>query len=180
MSAFDADLKVLAQKLHKMASIEGPRAVSSALNKTGALIQTQVVKDVSKDSKIQQKIIRKKAFIRKSTAKKQRTTISMYRTGVPLISLATGKNAIQEPAHGFISVKGFFVERGFINKVKRTGQRQVFQRAGRKRYPISVVRVNIQRIVDVSMPKRVSQKMNTDFPRLLRRDLEYRITRYGG
>lgn len=180
MSSFDTDLKVLAKKLHRMAAIEGPRAVSSALNKTGALIQTQVVKDVSKDSKIPQKIIRRKAFIGKSTARKQRTTISMYRTGVPLISLATGKNSIQEPAPGWISVKGFFVERGFINRVRKTGKKQVFQRKNSKRYPIDVVRVNIQRVVDTSMPKQTALKMRNEFPRLLKRDLEYRITRYGG
>lgn len=180
MSSFDADLKVLAKKLYNLASVEGPRAVSSALNKTGALTQTQVVKDVSKDSKIPQKIIRRKAFIGKSTARKQRTTISMYRTGVPLISLATGKNSIQEPAPGWISVKGFFVERGFINRVRKTGKKQVFQRKNRLRYPIDVVRVNIHQIVDTSMPKLTAQKMRDDFPRLLRRELEYRITRYGG
>jgi hypothetical protein len=180
MSSFDADLKVLAKKLYNLASVEGPRAVSSALNKTAALIQTQVVKEVAKEAKIPQKIIRKKAFIRRSTAKKQRTTISLYRTGVPLITLAGGKGAVQEPAPGWISVKGFFVQRGFINRVRKTGKNQVFQRKNRLRYPIDVVRVNIHQIVDASMPKHTAQKMRDDFPRLLKRDLEYRITRYGG
>lgn len=178
LTGFERDIKKLASTLHKASSVEGPRAVSSALNKTGAKIRTLVIRDVAKETKVPQKLIRKKAYFSKSTARKQRASISLYRSGVPLISIAGGKNAVQEPAPGWISVKGFFVERGFINTVKRTGKRHVLQRKGKARNPIDVVKINIHRAIDKSVPKRTAQLMRSDFPRLLKRDLEYRISKH--
>lgn len=176
LSAFEKDIKQLSKTLYKMSHVEGPRAVSSALNKTAAKIRTVVVRDVSKETQVPQKIIRKKAYFRRSTARKQKASISLYRSGVPLISIAGGKNAIQEPAPGWISVKKFFVERGFVNKVR--GRNQVLQRKGRARRPIDVVKINIYPAVDKAMPRRTNQMMSTEFPRLLRRELEYRISKY--
>lgn len=180
LDAFDRDIKVLAGRLKLISTREGPRAVSSALNKSGAKIRTIVVKETSKETKVPQKMIRKKAFIRSSTARTQKTTISLYRTGVALISLATGKNSIQTPAPGYIAIKGFFVQRGFINKLRRTGKRQVFQRRTQKRMPIDVVKVAIYHAVDKVMPKATKSVMDADFGKLLKHELEHRIRRHGG
>lgn len=177
-AGFDRDIKKLAVTLNKLSSVEGPRAVSSALNKVAAKIKTQIVRDVSKETKVPQKIIRKKAFISRSTARKQRASISLYRSGVPLISIAGGKNAVQAISPGWISVKGYFVQRGFVNRIRRTGQQQILQRKGQARKPIDVVKINIYPAVDKSVPRRTAQLMKSDFPKLLKRDLEYRISKY--
>lgn len=178
LSGFEQDIKKLSKTLYKISEVEGPRAVSSALNKTGAKIRTRVIRDVAKEAKVPQKIIRKKAYFNRSTAKKQRATLSLYRSGVPLISIAGGKNAIQSPAPGWISVKGFFVERGFVNRVRRTGKRQIFQRKGKSRHPIDVVKINIYPMVDKYTPIHTERLMRGEFPTLLKKDLQYRISKY--
>lgn len=157
----------LNQKCQRLANIETKRASSAALNKTAAKIRTQVVRGVSKETRIPGKHIRKRVYIKRSSARTQFARLTAYRRDISLNSLKP-----RQLKKGF-SAAGRKYPSAFRAK-GRNGSEQIFQRKGKARYPIEVVKVPISEHVDRITPKVARQIFKREYPRLLAHEIDYR------
>ena len=163
----------LNRKIHRLATTETQRATSSALNKTAAKIKTQVIRPVAKETRVQAKYVRKRVYIRRSKARTQYVRITAYRRDITLQSINP-----RQLKKGF-SGAGRRYPDAFRAK-GRNGKQQIFQRKGKARLPVDVVRIPIAATVDRVVPKVAERLLRQEYPRLLRRDLEYRAKRLAG
>lgn len=201
MEQWERDVAKMAKTLRKIAAIEVPRGSSAALTKVAALSKTQVKKGVSTKTKIPQKHIGKKVFIRKSTARTQVSQVDVYRDGVSLVSVLTPKNIKNRTRRSFhrrknrpqIKWKGRSFTGAFVAKVSfgrrdrrssRTrrktsiGQPQVFEREGEDQSPIEAVKIPIKKEVAQVSGVVIGRVMKSEFPRLLKHEMEYRLSKY--
>jgi hypothetical protein len=177
----DRQIKQLARKLGNIKRIEVPRANAAALNGIGRRSRTRIVSGVAKETRIPQKEIRRKTYLARATAKNQQAKLTGYARPVAAASLlskgqrankiGTGTNRRGVSARGY-SWPGAFLQRGNNDNV------HVFRRSGKDRYPIEVIKIDInkpfQRVMRV-VPKRL---MKSDYGRLLRHELDFRIRKY--
>lgn len=173
MNRTSKDIKRLNAKMEKLAKVEMRKASNSALNKTAARIKSRLVKQVATETKLQQKHIRKRVFIKKSSFKTLFARITAYRRDMPLIS--TG-NARQNKK-GVRAAKQQHSS-AFINNVN--GRAHVLRRKSKARYPLELLKIAVVKIVD-KFTRPIAQKiMKEDYPKLLRQEVEYRIKKLSG
>lgn len=176
----DRDVKYLARKLSDISQNAVTKADYAALKKTAARIKTQAVREVAAEVNIPQKHIRKRMFIRVKINRNHRQgRITGYRRDIPLIRLGTAQVALNQGGGGKILKIGSKSYPGaFVNRIRKTGDWQVMQRIGKKRYPVKVLKIDIARAVDRSLPRKSRQLMSSEYPKLLKHELNYRLSRY--
>lgn len=177
----DRQIKSYIKKLRNISRIEVPRANASALNKVGGLVKTRVVRDVSQQTRVPQKDIRKRTYFSRASAKKQFALLKAYAKPVPASRLltkgqiasrmGTGTNKRGVRAKGY-EWAGAFIQRGNNDNV------HVFRRKGSARYPIEKIDVDIDKPLSNILPKTTRQVMRSDYRRLLERDLKFRLSKY--
>lgn len=181
MSDLSAQIKVLEKKLKKISTVEIPRASSAALNKGMQRAKSRAVKGVAKQSSLPQKPIRKKVFIKKSTAKTLKTKLSFYKTDINAVSLlgpAQINKAIPRGTNSRgVRVAGRQFNHAFVNRV-RNGP-QVLRRTSEYRYPLEVIKISIKKQVDDVVPKTVKRIAKSELPKLHRHELTQRLKKYG-
>lgn len=170
--SLDKQAARLAKKLRAIGRQEVPRAGSAALNKSAKRIKTRVVRGVSKETKVVQKHIRKKVFIKRSTPRTQKAEFRVYRRDIAAIGLnpRTSRKGVR--------VAGKLHSGAFINTLRKTGQRHVLKRKGVKRYPVEIIKIPISESVDKISRKVAVRVMRQDYPKLLQHELVYRLDKY--
>lgn len=164
----DLAVKRLEKKLSKISKVETDRAYSAAVNKVAARIKTRVVRAVAGDTKIAQKVVRRRIYLRRSRAKTGKAVITFY--GKPVNAIDTNYSLLKR---GY-KVAGTLYPRTFFAKGKGP-RHQIFQRKGAARYPIAPVRIPISDEVERYAVPITAQLMKTEFPDLLRHELGVRI-----
>jgi len=181
MVPYEQQINQLKSKLISYKAIEVPRAVASALNKTGQRVVTRTVKGVAKSLVVPQKEVRKRVYLSRANAKNMRVRVRNYYRGISAINLKardTGKG-------GWLGRKGRGVraqgKRHYPNAFiayGRKGNRHVFERQGVDRFPLKVQRIQIKGAVDDIAPKVAERVLKQDFERLLVHDLKYRLRKF--
>lgn len=198
--SLDRDIKKLARKLSDISKSAIPKADAAALKKTAARIKTRVVKDVARETQIQQKHIRKRVYSRvKITKDFRQGTITAYRRDIPAISLGVATSLVKSvKGQRLISQsgrdrKGRFTKRefagntsikvgkntyqnAFINQTR--GSWQIMRRLTSKAYPIEIIKVKIAPAVDRCLPGYSREMMKGKYPDLLKHELEWRLKKY--
>lgn len=178
--SLDRDLKKLEEKLIKISTKEYDRANYSALNKTGARIKTQVVRQVAARTGIKNKYLNKKVFASKAALKNNFIRIRHYREGVPVISLNAkqtkqGVRALKTMHQGaFIADGSKGTGKGILNRA------QVLRRLGSARNPLEVVKKPIKDDVDNVFPRVTKVVFEREYPKLLQHELTWRINKLLG
>ncbi|SEQ49142.1 Prophage minor tail protein Z (GPZ) [Amphritea atlantica] len=181
LMSYDQQIDQLKRKLSAYKTIEVPRAASSALNKTIKASETRTVRGVAKAINVPQKYVRKRIYIKRSTARTLQSRLRSYYRGISVIDLNakdTGKGGWSQRKGKGVKTSGkrqysnAFIARGTNNQL------HVFQRTGTARLPVDVVRIEIQQHVDVIAPKAAEREMRQGFERRLIHDLKWRLSKY--
>lgn len=189
MSSLDREVAALDALFVDLGRKHMPRATASALNKTAALARTRVIRGVSKEAAVQQKLIRDRVYVRKASPKDQRASVRVYIRGVSLIRMKardTGRGGwSKRRGDGVKAPGGHHYPDSFIAKAPN-GKLQVFernlkvsQRNGRKYHHVDVIRVPIKREVEAITPRVVQRLMRNRFPDLLNNELDWRLKKAG-
>ena len=188
---FNAQLRAVNRRL-KQSTHPVKAGASSALNKTASRIKSRVVKAVSGDVRVTQKHIRKRVYIRKSTAKTMMAKVTAYRRDIPVISMGIANTRLTRKgsvvridgksyagafiADGSAGYGRYIRGRGYQNTTLKSFQ--VLRRTGNSRYPIEVVKVIISPSVDRHTPKIAREQMQTEYPRIAQHEIDYRMQKY--
>jgi len=189
MSRMDKEAAVLDAQFAALGRKQMPRATASALNKTAALARTRTIRGVSKQAGIQQKLIRKRVYVRKAKPKEQRASVRAYIRGVSLIRMKprdSGRGGWRTRRGDGVKARGgHHYSDAFIAKSPK-GHLQVFERNlkvsrrnGRKYHHVDVVRVPISREVEAIAPRVVGRLMRNRFPGLLQHEMDWRLKKLG-
>lgn len=167
-----------------------PRAVVSALNKTAPLARTRTIKGTAKQTKIQQKLIRQRVFVRRATTRTMTASIRAYTRGVGVIHMKprdTGKGGWKNRrGSGVKAAGGRQYRNAFVAKTPG-GKKQVFERTGRvtgnaarrNYHHITVVREPIRQAVENIAPRVAKRVMQSRFHGLLAHEIDRRIKGIG-
>lgn len=177
----------LTNKLNRIKSMEVPRAVSSALNKTAGVSKTRTVRGVAKSIGLPQKHVRKRVYIARSKPGTLRVRLRSYYRAVNAIFLPgirdTGKYKKGHRGRVGSGVKargGWHWEEAFIAKGKG-GKKSVFYRTQRNagaKDTLKAIRIDIEKEVNAIAPKAAERELRQNFPMRLKRDLAYRLQKY--
>lgn len=178
--SLDRDIQKLARKLSDISKNAVPKADFAALRKVTAQTKSRVVKDVAGEVKIPQKHIRKRVYTKVKVARDyRRARITAYRRDIPVISLGLVQTSVnRRTGIKNLKVGGRMYPGAFINQIRKTGQWQVMQRKGAKRYPLEVLTVKIAPQVDRYLPTRSREIMRAKYPNLLKHELTWRLKKY--
>ncbi len=178
--SIENDIKRLAKKLNKISTVEVPRAAARALNRSATTVRKLTVQDVSRGLKLPAKEIRKRAFFSRANAKKQRAKITAYARDVSVISLLRGPTIDRFMGTGTnrkgVRARGRQFDAAFINQYR--GRAQVFRRLSNKSHPIEVVKIPINNPLARSLKLRSRRVMQTDFRRIFKNELQFRLKKY--
>ncbi|ETT08700.1 prophage minor tail protein Z [Providencia alcalifaciens F90-2004] len=129
-----------------------PIATAQAINRVAARAISRSVKQVSKEVRIQQKIIRKRVKFSKASSKhgtpKARVTVN--RGNLPAIVLGTARVQLSRNRNSghrmgsTLKVGKFTFHNAFIQQLNN-GRWHVMQRVGKSRYPIEVVKIPVSK-----------------------------------
>ena len=177
----DKQIKSYIKKLRKIKGVEVPRANASALNKVSRTARARSVRGVSAETRVPQKLLRKRIFLNKATAKKQSAQIKNFVKPVSASGLLTKNQIDKKLGTGTnrrgVTAKGYKWQGAFIQRGKNENI-HVFRRKGKKRLPIEVIKVPINASAQRVVPKVVRRLMKTDYPRLLKQDLKFRLSKF--
>ncbi len=172
----DHQIKQLSRKLGEIAFKDVQQAMATSLNKTATHVKGRTVRGVSKETGIKQKILRKRVFISRANKQKQRAKITTYSQGVPIIVLLSpGQRKPNRRRKGLRLGKRFY-KSAFINNVR--GNPQALKRVGESRYPIEVLRIDIEKIADRIQKKVATRAMDGFYRRTLANDLKFRLQKH--
>lgn len=190
----DQQIADLTQKLDSIKSVEVPRAAASALNKTAQAARTRTVRGIAKSIKVPQKHVRKRVYLGKARSQKLKSRIRTYYRGIALIDLKPtdrGRGGwktrrgqgVKAGSHVYSDA---FVAMGRHSKkhvFRRTGKTSMVDRKGSKSgsykyHHVEVVRIGLRRHVDVIAPKAAKRELQQNFPKRLRHDLAWRLSKY--
>ena len=167
----NSELAAQIKRLKKYAEKDVPNAHRMAINRTLKKAKTALVKAVSKDTGIKQKVLNQ------SKASKSRVYVDAAKggkgasaaklkfnvKGIPIINLNP------KFVGSGIMASGYWVSGGFIaNGTKGSGrgrlkQSHVLQRSSEAQYPVKIVRVEIAPFVNKNGLKIVKKKFKEDF-----------------
>ena len=177
----DKQINSYIRKLRKIKNVEVLRANASALNKGTRTIRAKSLKAISAETRVPQKLLRKRIFSNKATAKKQSAQIKSFIKPVSASSLLTKNQINNKLGTGTnrrgVTAKGYKWQGAFIQRGKNENL-HVFRRKGKKRLPLEVIKVPIDASAQRVLPKVARRFMKTGYPRLLKQDLKFRLSKY--
>lgn len=177
-------------KLKRIGGTELRRAASSALNKTGALARTRVIKGVASAEKVPVGQVRKRVYLARSTAKTLKIVQIGYARPISLVALIRNPSADQGRRRKRVlrvnktAYPDAFIRQGTGGKVhvfQRNGQTG---RKGKGRWAkyknlerIDKVGIEIQTTVKTVLPKVQRRVYNSDFRRLFAHEYNFRLSK---
>ncbi len=172
----------LSRKLRQIRAVEVPRAGSSALNKTTALIRTQGTRATAARVRLKVSTIRKRVVVNRATPKKQRAQIKVYTRPISAISqFPPGRRARLTEGRGTnrrgTRVAGRQIDRAFVAR-GINGNLQVFRRRTDKRLPLEAIKFRIRGDAEAVFPSVSRRVMRSRYTQLLTQDLRFRLNKY--
>ncbi|MBJ7555390.1 phage tail protein [Marinomonas spartinae] len=178
------------RKLKRIGGTELRRAASSALNKTGALARTRIIKGVAASAKVPVGQVRKRVYLARSTARTLKIVQIGYARPISLVALI--RNPM--PDQGQRRKRQLRVnKKAYPNAFIRQGvggKTQVFERNGKKgrqgkgrwaKYKnlerLDKVGIEIQPTVEKVLPKVQRRVYNANFRRLFAHEYNFRLSK---
>lgn len=181
-------------ELHKRFNIlsgnDVKRAQSSALNKAGARVKTNAIKQSASPLGVSQKLIRPRIKLKKSTLRSQVASVWGGMQGIPLIKLKA------KAFDGGVQAGTYLVAGAFIatatNSPKQSrrgrsapssglvGKPQVFKRKGRGAYPLENQKLIIAPEVSKQMKRSAERVLRNDMRKIMQQEYRFRVLRKAG
>ncbi|MFB9995716.1 phage tail protein [Providencia rustigianii] len=162
-----------------------PIATAQAINRVAARAISRSVKQVSKEVRIQQKIIRKRVKFSKASSKhgtpKARVTVN--RGNLPAIVLGTARVQLSRSRHAgnrigsTLKVGKFTFHNAFIQQLNN-GCWHVMQRVGKSRYPIEVVKIPVSKPLTEAFEEHAINVRESDIDKEVRYALNNQLRLY--
>ncbi len=170
--SIDSQIQRLTKGFRDVSKRQIPAAHSSAVNKTVSKVKTRTVRGVSRETKVPAKFIRKRFVVSRSKPRLPRSKLTAYQQGVSVASFA------RNPAVGKkVRAGGKFYPDAFYNSAPQGGV-LAYRRKGGARYPIDVLKVDIEEPINRIMPKVSQRVFKNEYPVILRRELIFRANKY--
>ena len=181
----DYDLRKLHKRLDDIGKKVVTRAANSAINKTAASIKVRAVKEISKETGLTQKVIRKQIDIARSSRGTLRAVVSAKGSAVNVIEFVTPsrRNTKAFRKNRGVSAKPWRKRRvfkgTFIGHGKNSGKALVFKRTGKNPYPIKALHgPSIPRtFIEERVNKLLVNTARELFRKNLKRDLDFFMSR---
>ena len=180
-----ADLDTISNSILK-------KAATTALNTTTRRVMTQVVKQVAKNTKVPQKVIRKRTKLRsKANYDDLTAVIEIFTKPVPAIHLLTNQRIVSSMGTGTnkrgVTARGRTFEKAFIQRgnyrnihvFKRIGQFKNVPgpRGGTRKEKIDVVKIDVHEFVDSALSENLNKVVADVFPKILAHEIKRRVER---
>ncbi|EPC5388276.1 phage tail protein [Serratia proteamaculans] len=146
-----------------------PRATAQSLNRVAGRAISRSTKLVAEDVRVQQKLIRQRARLRRASAEQNppRATLSINRGNLPAIKLGAARMQLSRRV-GFVGKQGSVLKIGrytfrnaFIQQLAN-GRWHVMRRVGRSRYPIEVVKIPLVTPLTKAYQEETRRLLETD------------------
>lgn len=177
-------------KLKRIGGIEMRRAASSALNKTGSLARTRIIKGVASSVKVPVSQVRKRVYLSRSNVRTLKIVQIGYAKPISLVALIrnpspdTGRRRRRALRVNKKTYPEAFIRTG------KNGKVHVFERNGKKgrqgkgrwaKYKnldrIDKVGIEIQPTVEKVLPKVQRRVYQSDFRRIFAHEYNYRLSK---
>ncbi|WP_263079492.1 phage tail protein [Endozoicomonas sp. Mp262] len=186
MATIDQQIKALNRSLAKKDKVV-KGAVRWSLNRAATMAKTRIIRGVARQHKLQNKVVKKRVYIGKAAADKMVAKITGYGQPVPAISLGNVRvmkktGQVRAGKHSFPSAFYASGEKGYGKYIKGQGYQQtklkkyqVLQRTTDKRYPLEVVKIEINDTVQSITPRVCQRIMQNEYPRIANREISRRL-----
>lgn len=178
------------RKLRRIGGGEMRRAASSALNKTGALARTRIIKGVASAEKVPVGQVRKRVCLARSTVKTLKIVQIGYARPISLVTLIRNPSPDQgQRRKRSLKVNKKVYPNAFV-RTGKNGKTHVFERNGKKgrqgkgrwaKYKnlekLDKVGIEIQPTVEKVLPKVQIRVYNSDFRRLFAHEYNFRLSK---
>lgn len=178
------------RKLNRIGGTELRRAASSALNKTGGIARTRIIKGVSASAKVPVNQVRKRVTLEKSKVKTLKIVLKGYARPISLVALIRNPEADKgRRRRQSLRVNKKVYPEAFI-RVGLKGKLHVFERNGKKgrqgkgRWAknknlerLDKVGIEIRKTVEQVFPKVQVRVYNSEFRRLFAHEYKFRLSR---
>ena len=158
------------------------RAQVQALNKTGAKVNTQTVRDTAKAVGVKQKFIRERIFFRgrlRATKNSLEAVILVKHAGIPSMKLGNvqSKRARKGRRGGAgIKVGKHYYPHGFVAQMPN-GKWLAVQRKGRARLPLEELKVKIIPHAEQAAQRALRSVGRREYPIELERALKFQLSK---
>jgi hypothetical protein len=180
--SLQVQIKRLEKKLKAIAEKEFPRAAVSALNKIVKPASNDVAKTVAARQKLPVKVVRQQVSIRKATFRDPSALVRSYTRGISVARLVSAATLVKRMGTGTnktgVTARGKTYKSAFINRTRRNQKVFVFERLGKSRFPLDVVRVPIDEALNDTQLKTVQSRYKNNFQKLYLHELNYRLSKY--
>lgn len=143
-------------------------ASARALNKTALWLRTQTTREVSKQKRIPQKLIRERLQILRANRKQLTAFIKAKLYGIRPEKLGT----IRQTKKG-TQVKSHTFDGAFVAQMPKAEQASIYKRKSKARLPIRSMRIPIADESEQVMEQLLDQKMMERFETLFYHELKY-------
>ena len=179
------DLDAMAKGLSSMKGHHVRKATARAIERTLIAARHAATTEVEKKDKVKKHLIKNKTKIRKPKWKKLEGSLDIYQSPIPLISTVTNRGKLNtkrlvglegrkyknKQALGGTRVKARganrFYHRGFINRIKKTGQIHLLQRHGKATYKVRVPKIMVHKTMNKVTPRALAHAESTTFNKVL-------------
>lgn len=178
------------RKLKRIGGTELRRSGSSALNKTGALARTRIIKGVSATAKVPVGQVRKRVYLARSTAKTLKIVQIGYAKPISLVALIRNPKADQGRRRkrtlkvNRVAYPNAFMREGAGGKVHVFQRNGKTGRQGKGRWAkyknlerLDKLGVEIQPTVEKVLPKVQRRVFDSNFRRLFAHEYNYRLSK---
>ena len=162
-----------------------PVATAQAINRIAVRAISRSVKQVSQETKVQQKIIRNRVRLKRASSKHStpKARLIVNRGNLPAIVLGTARmqlsrNKGMERRHNSVLKVGKFTFRGAFIQQLNNGKWHVMQRVGRSRYPIDVVKIPLTKPLTEAFEEHAVNVRETDIEKEMRYALNNQLRLY--
>jgi len=145
------DIHKMTQSLNRLQKTLVPTATITALNKTGTRIKTNVVRNLSTRTGIQQKILRKRIRIYKARRNRAVLTVWFGSYDITYASFTSKRSAVKTTKTGIRIGRRQFP--GAFRATMKSGHTDYYQRTGKARLPIKKAAVSIEHDANAVMSK---------------------------
>lgn len=179
------------RKLKRIGGTEMRRAASSALNKTGALARTRIIRGAAKATTVPIGLMRKRVFLARASAKNMTIVQTGYSRPISLIDMVrTVKADVGQRRRRRLRVRGKVYPHAFIREMPSSGKILAVERNGKKgrqgkgrwaKYKnlekIDAVTIPIHRKVNEILPNVNQRVYQQHFRRLFAHEYNFRLSR---
>lgn len=162
-------IKQAIDNLNKINQKIVPTATAQAINRVAARAISRSVKRVSAETNVPQRMIRKRARLRRASVSQEviQAKISVNRGNLPAIALGaprmqlSKRKGLRRGGGSVLKIGRFTFKDAFIQQLNN-GRWHVMQRVGESRYPIKVVKIPLSQPLTEAYTEEVEKVCQSD------------------